>query len=39
MSERAAGNEAPIAASLGAIITYDGVARTQTLEIPQMIQL
>jgi hypothetical protein len=38
-SERAAGNEAPIAAALGAIITYDGVTRTKTLETPQVIQL
>jgi len=40
MSERsrATGNEAPTAAALGAM-TYDGVTRTDTLEIPQVIQL
>jgi hypothetical protein len=39
MSERAAGNEAAIAAALGAMIAYDGVARTETLEVPRLIQL
>ena len=39
MSEHTASDDAPIAAALGAIITYDGVTRTETLEIPQVIQL
>jgi hypothetical protein len=38
MSERAAGNETPIAAALDAMFAYDGVTRTETLEIPQLIQ-
>lgn len=32
-------DEAPIVAALEAIIAYDGVTRTETLEIPQVIQL
>jgi hypothetical protein len=39
MSERAAGNEAPIAAALDAMIAHDRVTRTETLETPQVIQL
>jgi hypothetical protein len=39
MSERAAGNEAPIAEALGAMIAFDGVTRTETVEVPQLIQL
>jgi hypothetical protein len=38
MSGRAAGNDAPIAARPGAMIAYEGVTRTETLEIPQVIQ-
>jgi hypothetical protein len=39
MSERAAMDEAPIAPALEAMIAYDGANRTETLEIPQVIQL
>jgi hypothetical protein len=35
MSERGAGNEASIAAALGAM-TYDGVTRTEPVEVPQL---
>jgi hypothetical protein len=37
MSERA-GNEAPIAAALDGMMAYDGVTRTETLGVPQVIQ-
>jgi hypothetical protein len=39
MSERAAGNEAPIAAALAAMIAYDGVTRIEPVEVPRLIQL
>jgi hypothetical protein len=38
MSERAAGNEASIAAALGAVIAYDGVVRVGPREIRQVIR-
>jgi hypothetical protein len=37
MSERAAGNEAPIAAALDAMIAFDRVARIEPVEVPQAI--
>jgi len=36
MSERAAGNEAPIVAAFGVMIAYDRETRVEPMEVPQL---